>query len=211
MLVVACPSAAGPQSRGQSLQGIVVKVADGDTVLLLSGDKTFAVRIFGIDAPEEGQPGYEEASEALSRRVYAKQALARVVDQAPTFGRIVARMVVEGQDVGMALVSEGWAWHYRSFAPLEERLAEAERSARSRRIGIWTQAAAVPPWSVRHPVGLGLAGLGANSGLLRGNAKSKVYHAPVCQHFNCLNCVVLFKSTREAERQGFKPHRSCVR
>lgn len=41
----------------RTLEGIVVKVADGDTITVLDSNKDqHRVRIAGIDAPEKGQP-----------------------------------------------------------------------------------------------------------------------------------------------------------
>lgn len=46
-----------------------------------------------------------------------------------------------------------------------------------------------------------------SSGMVyHGNSKSKVYHAPGCQHYNCKNCTVVLNSKEEAERRGFRPH-----
>lgn len=55
-----------------------MRVPDGDTVLLLSSNQTYLVRIYGVDAPEEGQAMYAEAAHALHERAYGKHAIAGV-------------------------------------------------------------------------------------------------------------------------------------
>jgi len=43
-----------------------------------------------------------------------------------------------------------------------------------------------------------------------GNKKSHVLHASGCQHYNCKNCTVAFKSANEAVRAGYRAHKACV-
>ena len=62
-------------SAGRTVEGTVVRVTDGDTVMFkpdVQGEKPFKLRLEGIDAPEICQPGGVEAREALSARVLNK-------------------------------------------------------------------------------------------------------------------------------------------
>ena len=64
LLIVACaislstvsrktPPRQGDTSRGQTIVGRVVKIADGDTLTILDADNVqHRIRLFGIDAPE---------------------------------------------------------------------------------------------------------------------------------------------------------------
>jgi endonuclease YncB( thermonuclease family) len=47
--------------------------------------------------------------------------------------------------------------------------------------------------------------------IYHGNASSKVYHGPGCQHYSCKNCTVVLRSQEEAASRGFRPHGQCVR
>ena len=63
-------------------------------------------------------------------------------------------MMVDGQDVGLKQVSDGMAWWYRRYAheqSLADRVAyeQAEVLARNRRVGLWVDGDAVPPWEWR--------------------------------------------------------------
>lgn len=54
--------------------GVVVGVADGDTVTVLDTDKTqHKVRVAGIDAPEKAQPFGQRAKERMSTLVFGKE------------------------------------------------------------------------------------------------------------------------------------------
>jgi endonuclease YncB( thermonuclease family) len=59
------------------------------------------------------------------------------------------------EDVGLALVESGLAWHYRQYqneqsAEERSRYALAEQEARARREGLWGDARPVPPWEYRN-------------------------------------------------------------
>lgn len=121
MLVVAAFVAlAGPSPALASASsdavwtGVVTYVVDGDTVRVQppDGGKPVSIRIDGIDAPEICQSGGTAARDALKRRVLGKRVVvqAKVVDD---YGRLVARIVLNGQDQGKWLVAQGLAWSYR--------------------------------------------------------------------------------------------------
>lgn len=54
------------------LQGKVIDITDGDTFTLLVGNKTIKIRIYGIDAPEKGQPFGQRAKDGLSKLIYGQ-------------------------------------------------------------------------------------------------------------------------------------------
>jgi micrococcal nuclease len=94
--------------------GTVTYVTDGDTLWVRPQDDGAprTVRIHGIDAPEICQHYGEAARAALMARVLGQrvQVRARRTDQ---YGRVVARITLQGQDVGGWMVTEGHAWSYR--------------------------------------------------------------------------------------------------
>src|SRR5690625_942386 len=97
-----------------SCEAAEIRVWDGDSIRLGTTRQSEAVRIFNIDAPEiEGRCTYE-ADLALE----AKSRLAEILEgsrveilrqDADRYGRTLAAIRVEGQDVGDILVSEGLA------------------------------------------------------------------------------------------------------
>lgn len=45
--------------------------------------------------------------------------------------------------------------------------------------------------------------------LIQGNAKSRVFHVPECEYYNCRNCTIKFKDIEVALDAGFEPCRFC--
>jgi endonuclease YncB( thermonuclease family) len=50
--------------------------------------------------------------------------------------------------INLAMVAEGWAWHYVQYSKAPE-LAAAEKTARGARRGLWADPAPVAPWLYR--------------------------------------------------------------
>jgi endonuclease YncB( thermonuclease family) len=142
------------------LAGRVVAIADGDTLELLTAERTrVRVRLFAIDAPERGQPYGTAARRALSDLAHGRQALV-VWAKADDFGRVVGTVFVEGADVNLRMIERGLAWHYKAYAreqsaPERQRYAAAEAAARTRRVGLWREVKPVPPWQYRRANGAG--------------------------------------------------------
>lgn len=146
---VACAATA------QSLTGFVVGVTDGDTVTVLLPTRVqLKVRLAGIDAPEQKQAFGQRAKQRLSTLVFGKTVTV-VGSKQDRYRRLIAKLLVDGQDANLEMVSSGFAWHFKRYeseqAP-EDRMtyARAEVSARSGRRGLWADPAPLPPWEFRH-------------------------------------------------------------
>lgn len=136
------------------LTGRVVAVLDGDAVDVLTEEKSLRrVRICGIDAPERRQPFGDASKRRMSGLVYLEPVvvLYRKTDR---YGRIVGAVRQDGMDVGLALIQQGLAWHYKAYQS-EQTLIDrflygrAERQARSDRKGLWSQPESIAPWEFR--------------------------------------------------------------
>ena len=107
------------------LEGIVVKVVDGDTITVLDTNKDqHRVRIAGIDAPEKGQP-FGNASRKQLGELVARKDVRVEFDKHDRYGRIVGKVLVtppdcptcgKTLDVGLAQITTGMAWGYRKYA-----------------------------------------------------------------------------------------------
>jgi len=137
-------------SGGGTFRGRVRACFDGDTMLVDSDRGLITVRIWGIDAPEPGQPLFREAREALKAMLLGSVATFHGVEL-DNYGRTVARVTGAGAgDVGRAMVAAGLAWWCKMFAPAAEGLRAAEREARRRHLGIWgTGRRPIGPWTWR--------------------------------------------------------------
>jgi micrococcal nuclease len=148
----AVPAAdSGPASPLQGRMATVIRVVDGDTIVVEIDGRTERVRYIGVDAPElanaeSGSPadcGADAATEANRDLVAGRQLVLETdVTDRDRFGRLLrhpwldqggARLVTE------LLVARG-ALEARSYPPDElhdDRLAAAERSARAEGAGLW--------------------------------------------------------------------------
>ncbi len=144
----------GGCAHESSLQGAVVRVADGDTVTVRDQrSKTHRVRLAGIDAPEQAQPHGAASRQHLVQLVAGREVEVRYA-KTDDYGRLVGTLWLDGRDVNLAQLQAGLAWHYRHYQdeqPRAERqaYAEAEAQARQARLGLWQDPAATGPWDSR--------------------------------------------------------------
>ena len=63
-------------AQAETLEGKVIKIADGDTLTLLTpSNQQVKIRLAGVDTPERKQPFGNKAKQALSNLAFQKQAL----------------------------------------------------------------------------------------------------------------------------------------
>ncbi len=202
-------------AAAQEFRARVVGVDDGDTVRVLRGQGDVRIRIFGIDAPEATQPFGPEARE-LARRLLLDQTVVVSMKSVDQYGRLVAALVLNGRDVGAELIAAGAAWNYAQFSQ-DDRLATLEAGARRARRGMWALGHPQAPWLYRAAARAGGSGSATSSGaptatgLFHGNQRSRVFHAPGCQQYDCANCTVPFESAVAAAAAGYRAHTVCVR
>ena len=131
---------------------LVVGVTDGDTVTVRCGaagayeQKT--LRIAAIDAPEGRQPYGQRSKQALSALCYGHQA-SFAVRSTDRYGRSVADVSCQGQDVAAHQVESGFAHVYDQYARGYAGLYSLQRAAQAQRAGLWADPAPVPPWDYR--------------------------------------------------------------
>ncbi len=143
-----------PLGLADVLVGRVVAVADGDTVTVLDDSRQqHRIRLVGIDAPENRQPYGHRARQHLAERVFQRDVEVEY-DKRDRYGRILGKIVLDGEDVNLMMVRDGMAWHYRQFQrdqrPADRALyAAAEREARAEGRGLWADPQPQPPWEFR--------------------------------------------------------------
>ena len=105
LTISACSSNSDEQ---QASQAEVIRVIDGDTVVI-AGDKR--VRLIGIDTPENGQCGFDEAKQALEKLLDSGSATfySGTTSDKDKYDRLLRYIEVEGIDVGLNLISNGFA------------------------------------------------------------------------------------------------------
>ena len=121
-------------------------VIDGDTVDV-DGNR---IRLNGIDAPESSQT-CNMAGETYRCGLHAEEFLRQIIgsgqlDCKPLtkdrYGRIVATCWLDGRDLGMTMVANGWALAYRQYDMV---YVAQENEAYKAGLGMWA-GAFVEPW-----------------------------------------------------------------
>jgi len=136
------------------LHGRIVRVTDGDTVTLLDERHTLhKIRLAGIDAPESAMPYGNHATVYLMSQVFGKDVDAVTYKQ-DRYGRTVATLMLGAQDVNLAMIHAGLAWHYKHYAqeqPAAQALAyeQAEELARTKNLALWQDSDPCAPWDWR--------------------------------------------------------------
>ena len=154
---------ATPAAGGEALQGKVVEVIRGDIIIVEDVARTrHTVRLAGIDAPDLKQAFGKESRQGLADLLLGRRIAVERRKQ-DNYGRIVGRVAVAPagcatcpptRDAALAQLEAGLAWWFRDERreqPLEEQgyYEYAEFDARTRRLGLWQDAAPVPPWQWR--------------------------------------------------------------
>ena len=133
---------------GAEILGRVVAITDGDTITVLDGGHRQAkVRLSGIDAPEKSQAFGTRSRQRLAELVAGREVIVEW-DKKDRYGRILGRVLVDGEDINLRMVREGMAWHYTAFSKSPE-LQVAEVAARQGRLGLWSGPFPVAPWDFR--------------------------------------------------------------
>lgn len=137
--------ASGDFHDESSWQGIVSHVVDGDTLSVrpLQGGAPYTIRLDGIDAPEICQVHGPWARAALVKQVLGKTVRV-AVRRRDDYGRTLARVSLNEEDMGRWMVLQGHAWSYRYRKDLGP-YAREEGQARSARRGLFARNGAELP------------------------------------------------------------------
>jgi len=101
----------GGRSTKERSETTVIRVIDGDTFELESGE---IVRLICIDAPEKGEAGAEEAAEYLESLILYKEArLEKDVSETDAYGRLLRYAYVNNTFVNKEMVEKGHASVFR--------------------------------------------------------------------------------------------------
>lgn len=144
--------------RGAELTGKVIELPDSDVLLIQTADgKEFRIRLNGVDAPELKQSFGEMAREQLRKTVGSNDV--RVVTQGEDrTGQIIGDVYcrLDGSKetdrethLNVFVVEQGLAWHFVRYAPDNKTLAEAQKSAREQKAGLWAEPEPAAPWDWR--------------------------------------------------------------
>lgn len=152
VLLIACePEDSTGSEASQGERAEVVRVVDGDTVIVDLDGQEERLRYIGIDAPESVQPEQPvecfgpEAADANAELVDGETVfLVQDVTDRDRFGRLLRYVYVDGDAedgtlVNLELVREGFAESisYEPDVSRQDDLDQAERDARDAGLGLW--------------------------------------------------------------------------
>ena len=141
------------QQISKLIEGKVVGVRDGDTIVILFDGKPLVIRLAHIDCPElkKKQPFGAAAKKFTSDFCFGKMVRVENDEKFDRNQRLIGVVYNQnGINLNRQLVKAGLAWHFRKYSS-DQVYAQLEITARNNRIGLWSENNPVPPWDWRKP------------------------------------------------------------
>ncbi|WP_238386986.1 MULTISPECIES: thermonuclease family protein [unclassified Campylobacter] len=128
------------------IQGIVIKVIDGDTIDVLDLNQTkHRIRLYGIDAPEKKQSYGNKAREFLASLIAGKEVKVLIKDK-DKYQRNIGLILLDGMDINKEMVKNGYAWAYIEYS---KDYATEEVDAKTFKLGLWADKNSIKPSEFR--------------------------------------------------------------
>jgi len=94
----------------------VLNVVDGDTIdvsidLGLQIHSIQRIRLYGIDTPERGQPGFSEATDRLKQLILNKNVLIKTY-KISKYGQYLGEIMFDEMNINQMMITEGHAKKY---------------------------------------------------------------------------------------------------
>lgn len=132
----------------------VLRVIDGDSLVVATQHHTLEIRLYGIDAPEHSQPGADESRTALRRKLGNQVFWLEEMD-VDHYGRVIGLLYHRDQhrdnSINRWMIHEGHAYAFTRYGGGELGFDLAEADARDGRRGIWRESrrGGERPWNYR--------------------------------------------------------------
>ena len=139
LLLILAISCAAP-AQAPETQVTVTRVIDGDTIEVDISGTIYRVRYIGVDTPEFGELGADEATEANRQLVEGETVwLEKDVSETDKYKRLLRYVYVDDTFVNAELVKQGLAWAkaYEPDTKYQDCFEELEAEAREAGLGIW--------------------------------------------------------------------------
>ena len=134
---------AGCASSAWAWQGKVTRITDGDSLWVrpAEGGQPVKLRIDGIDAPEICQAGGQAARKALAARLAGRTVWVQTRSE-DDYGRALAMVTLDDEDMAAWMVGQGHAWAYRQGSGAYRAL---QLQAQSAGLGLFADRNAIRP------------------------------------------------------------------
>lgn len=194
----------GYEEEGEA--GIVTRVIDGDTIVVLLNGVEEKVRLIGIDTPERGRPYFEEARQKTAELALGKRVrLQKDVSERDRYGRLLRYVYVGSLFLNAELVKQGYAMVYTYPPDVKhaELFLKLQKEAREAGRGLW---------SIRGS-NASSNGKETQNGATYcvASRKSEVFHLPDCVWAKRIapQNLIRFDSREEALSSGRRPCKVC--
>lgn len=143
LVFISCAAHDGYASPAYSDSAEVVRVQDGDSIIVKIHGRKEKVRLIGIDAPELKQkPWGSEARRHLKGLITGASIRVETdIVKRDKYGRLLAYIwAAGGRFINLEMIKDGYAVLY-TISPnvkYENKLRDAQTEAREKKIGIWS-------------------------------------------------------------------------
>ena len=120
----------------------LLKVVDGDTIVVRWREKDETVRLLRVNTPERGMPGHEESADFLRNLLEGRRIELEFKDaQSPTrdrYQRLLAYVFADGLNANVEIVRAGWSrfWTRYGRGKYGQAFEEAELDAKGNNRGL---------------------------------------------------------------------------
>lgn len=218
-------------SSKKFIEALVVKVVDGDTIIVKINDEEYRLRLIGVDTPETKHPTKEVESFGEEAYQYTKDSLLgktvyleRDVSETDKYGRLlryvwimmpfdnfVTEDSVEGMQFNAILVREGYAKaiSYPPDIKYQEIFSELEKGAREHKLGLWANEDLTPIDT--HFKKQELNQIEEPTAKYIGNTNTQKFHHSYCNSVKDIKPkhIMNLNSREEAIEKSFVPCKGC--
>lgn len=127
---------------------VITYYYDGDTVKIVDNLTEYKLRITDIDAPERNQT-YGKKSRRALRQLCDNTNIQVIIKGVDKYQRHLGELICNQQDVSAYMLNNGHAWFNKRYSNKAE-LAQAEKHARIKKLGLWQDEKPMAPWVWRH-------------------------------------------------------------
>ena len=191
-----------PSPSSERVQATVTRVIDGDTIEVSIAGSTYSVRYIGVDTPEVGQPGADEATQVNAQLVEGRTVeLEKDVSETDKYGRLLRYVWIDDQMVNALLVYNGYA-QVATYPPdvrHQDYFLDLQRQAEAESSGLWSATEDTTPSPTQSSVSY------------FGSRNSDVYHYSSCRYVGQIlsKNLVSFSSSANARASGYRPCKVC--
>ncbi|WP_459129497.1 thermonuclease family protein [Guggenheimella bovis] len=205
----------------------VVRVIDGDTIVVRIGKSNVTVRLLQVDAPESKHPNKNKnvpmgkTASNFVKKFLNKKSVRLELDEEKydKYGRLLAYVYVKDKCLNEVLIRESLAKtvKYGKNVKRYQTYLDIERKLRDKKKGIWANIQANYPSNRPTPEEQRIVQKKKDSKILpivseptelfiRGNKRSKIYHMPGQRDYDKISPknIVNFKTEEEAMKAGYR-------